>query len=70
MFGGSLGQHAGARLRRRRIPERVTELVLRGIFMLRRSELRWFYQEGASQIFPDALDALPRADPRRSSAAI
>src|SRR3712207_8021872 len=34
-------------------PERVTELVLRGIFTLRRPELLWYYQEGASWIFPD-----------------
>ena len=34
-------------------PEVVTELVLRGIFTLRREELLWFYQEGASWIFPD-----------------
>lgn len=34
-------------------PERVTEIILRGIFMLRRMELAWFYQEGASLIFPD-----------------
>jgi proline iminopeptidase len=32
----------------------VTELVLRGIFLLRREEIRWFYQEGASWVFPDA----------------
>lgn len=34
-------------------PARCTELVLRGIFMLRPQELRWYYQEGASNIFPD-----------------
>ncbi|MCA3555358.1 prolyl aminopeptidase [Aestuariivirga sp.] len=34
-------------------PERVTELITRGIFTLRRSEIRWFYQEGADQLFPD-----------------
>ncbi len=34
-------------------PERVTELVLRGIFTLRRQELDWFYEGGASAIFPD-----------------
>ncbi len=33
--------------------ERVSELILRGIFTLRREELRWFYQEGASWLFPD-----------------
>lgn len=34
-------------------PERVTALILRGIFLCRPSEIRWFYQEGASQLFPD-----------------
>jgi proline iminopeptidase len=34
-------------------PERVAELVLRGIFTLRRAELLWYYQEGASWLFPD-----------------
>ncbi len=37
-------------------PERVSELILRGIFLLRRTELLWFYQEGCSWIFPDAFD--------------
>ena len=32
----------------------MTELVLRGIFLLRKEEIRWFYQEGASWVFPDA----------------
>jgi proline iminopeptidase len=34
-------------------PERVSELILRGIFLLRRAELLWFYQEGCSWIYPD-----------------
>ena len=38
-------------------PDKVSELVLRGIFMLRPQELKWFYQEGASFIFPDAWEA-------------
>ena len=38
-------------------PERVTELVLRGIFLLRKAELDWFYQEGCSWIFPDAFES-------------
>ena len=33
--------------------DRVTELVLRGIFTLRRVELDWFYEGGASAMFPD-----------------
>lgn len=37
-------------------PERVTGLVLRGIFLCRPSEIRWFYQDGAHQIFPDAWE--------------
>lgn len=37
-------------------PERVLGLVLRGIFLLTDKEIRWFYQEGASNIFPDAYD--------------
>ena len=31
----------------------MTELVLRGIFLLRKRELNWFYQEGASYLYPD-----------------
>ena len=34
-------------------PQYVTELILRGIFTLRRAELLWFYQEGASWLYPD-----------------
>ncbi|UOF00779.1 prolyl aminopeptidase [Bdellovibrio reynosensis] len=37
-------------------PEKVRALVLRGIFLCRPSEIKWFYQEGASQIFPDVWD--------------
>jgi proline iminopeptidase len=35
-------------------PERVESLVLRGVFLLTERELRWFYQDGASMLFPDA----------------
>jgi proline iminopeptidase len=38
-------------------PEHVTELVLRGIFLLRKAELDWFYQEGCSWIFPEAFES-------------
>ena len=38
-------------------PERVSELVLRGIFTLREREVRWFYQEGASWLLPEAFEA-------------
>jgi proline iminopeptidase len=36
-------------------PTRVSALILRGIFLLRRAELDWFYQEGASWLFPEAF---------------
>ena len=38
-------------------PDRVTELIVRGIFTLRKSEIRWFYQEGADALFPDAWES-------------
>ncbi|TPV93804.1 MAG: prolyl aminopeptidase [Myxococcales bacterium FL481] len=55
VFGGSWGSTLGLCYAQTH-PERVSELVLRGIFMLRTSELRWFYQEGASHLFPDAWE--------------
>jgi len=52
VFGGSWGS-ALALAYAQTHPERVTELVLRGIFTLRRPELDWFYEGGAAAIFPD-----------------
>jgi proline iminopeptidase len=37
-------------------PGRVTEMVLRGIFTLRKAEVDWFYQKGASFLFPELFD--------------
>tara|TARA_Y100001934_G_scaffold7361_1_gene10002 strand:+ start:3262 stop:4215 length:954 start_codon:yes stop_codon:yes gene_type:complete len=62
VFGGSWGSTLGVTYAQTH-PERVSELVLRGIFMLRRSELLWFYQEGASHIFPDAWENYVAAIP-------
>ena len=62
VFGGSWGSTLGLAYAQTH-PHRVTELVLRGIFMLRRSELIWFYQHGASHIFPDAWDSYLEAIP-------
>ena len=55
VFGGSWGSTLALAYAEAH-PQAVTELVLRGIFMLRRWELEWFYQEGCSRIFPDAWD--------------
>jgi proline iminopeptidase len=52
VFGGSWGSTLALAYAESH-PERVTELVLRGIFMLRKAELDWFYQAGASSLFPD-----------------
>ncbi len=55
VFGGSWGSTLSLAYAERH-PARVRGLVLRGIFMLRPHEIRWFYQEGASFLFPDAWD--------------
>lgn len=52
VFGGSWGSTL-ALAYAQTYPQRVSDLVLRGIFTLRRAELHWYYQEGASWIFPD-----------------
>jgi proline iminopeptidase len=65
VFGGSWGSTLALAYAQAH-PNRVTELVLRGIFMLRRWELEWFYQEGASRLFPEAwadyLAAIPEVE--------
>ena len=53
VFGGSWGSTLALAYSQTH-PERCQGLILRGIFMLRQKEIRWFYQEGASNIFPDA----------------
>ncbi|MCY1012954.1 prolyl aminopeptidase [Nannocystis pusilla] len=55
VFGGSWGSTLALAYAQKH-PRKVTEMVLRGIFLLRRSELRWFYQDGASALFPDAWE--------------
>lgn len=55
VFGGSWGSTLALAYAQRH-PERVTELVLRGIFLLRRSEIDWYYNGGAGQLFPEAWE--------------
>jgi proline iminopeptidase len=54
VFGGSWGSTLALAYAQTH-PQRVSELVLRGIFLLRRSEIEWFYQDphGAASIYPD-----------------
>ncbi|MFC4528426.1 prolyl aminopeptidase [Dyella halodurans] len=65
VFGGSWGSTLALAYAQTH-PDRVTELVLRGIFMLRRWELEWFYQKGCDALYPDAwesfLHAIPEAE--------
>ncbi len=62
VFGGSWGSTLSLAYSQTH-PERCNGLILRGIFMLRSEELRWFYQEGASYIFPDAWEEYVRPIP-------
>ena len=55
VFGGSWGS-ALALAYAETHPDRVTELVLRGIFTLRRAELDFYYNGGAGQLFPDLYE--------------
>lgn len=62
VFGGSWGSTlalAYAQTHR----DRCTGLILRGIFTLRPEEIRWFYQSGASYIFPDSWETYLAAIP-------
>lgn len=52
VLGGSWGV-ALALAYAERHPERVSELVLRGVYMLTKAELDWYYQFGVSEMFPD-----------------
>lgn len=56
VFGGSWGS-ALALAYAQTHPARVTEMVLRGIFTLRQQELLWYYQHGASMLYPDLWEA-------------
>jgi proline iminopeptidase len=55
VFGGSWGSTLALAYALTH-PDRVEGLVLRGIFLLTQKELRWFYQDGAAMLFPDAWE--------------
>ena len=65
LFGGSWGSTLSL-VYAEQYPHRVTEMILRGIFLLRRREIEWYYQEGASRIFPEAwakyLEPIPEEE--------
>uniref|UniRef100_A0A803MC62 Proline iminopeptidase n=1 Tax=Chenopodium quinoa TaxID=63459 RepID=A0A803MC62_CHEQI len=55
VFGGSWGSTLALAYSQSH-PDKVTGLVLRGIFLLRKKEIDWFYEGGAATIFPDAWE--------------
>jgi proline iminopeptidase len=55
VFGGSWGSTLSLAYAETH-PDRTASLILRGIFLCRPSEIRWFYQEGAHAIFPDVWE--------------
>ncbi|OWV34653.1 prolyl aminopeptidase [Pacificimonas flava] len=55
VFGGSWGSTLSLAYAEAH-PERVTELVLRGIFTFREEEIDWFYRSGVPKMFPDAYE--------------
>ncbi|KAL4260430.1 Proline iminopeptidase [Pleurotus pulmonarius] len=66
VFGGSWGSTLSLAYAEAH-PDRVKSLVLRGIFTLRKSELKFFYQDGAGHLFPEAWDdfVAPIPEPER-----
>ena len=62
VFGGSWGSTLALAYAETH-PGRVRSLTLRGIFLCRRQEIRWFYQEGASWIFPDVWEEYEKVIP-------
>jgi proline iminopeptidase len=62
VFGGSWGSTLALAYAETH-PARVRQLVLRGIFLCRPDEIRWFYQAGANAIFPDSWEEYVRAIP-------
>ena len=63
VFGGSWGSTLSLAYSQR-YPERVTEIILRGIFLFDEYEIYWMYAEGgASQVYPDKWDEFEQAIP-------
>jgi proline iminopeptidase len=63
VFGGSWGSTLSLAYAQA-YPERVTELVLRGIFLFSQSELDWLYKYGASELYPEGWDSFVSLIPK------
>ncbi|HEX8559396.1 MAG TPA: prolyl aminopeptidase [Pyrinomonadaceae bacterium] len=62
VFGGSWGSTLSLAYAETH-PDRVRSLCLRGIFLCRPKEIRWFYQEGANWLFPDVWEEYEKVIP-------
>jgi proline iminopeptidase len=62
VFGGSWGSTLSLAYAQTH-PQRARQLVLRGIFLCRPKEIQWFYQQGASAIFPDVWEEYVKVIP-------
>jgi len=67
VFGGSWGSTLALAYAETH-PDRVAQLVLRGIFLCRPKEIEWFYQKGASAIFPDVWEEYLKVIPENERA--
>ncbi len=67
VFGGSWGATLALAYAQRHV-ERVSELVIRGVTSMSRSDLHWCYQYGVSQIFPDAWESFTKHIPASEQA--
>ena len=63
VFGGSWGSTLALAYAQTH-PDRVSELILRGIYMLTKPELDWYYQFGVSEIFPDKWEGFQAPIPK------
>ena len=69
VFGGSWGSTLALTYAQSHA-ERVTELVLRGIFTIRKQEIDWYYQQGASRIYPDKWERFVAPIPEAERGAL
>ena len=69
VFGGSWGSTLSL-ISRNLAPRTRTFIHPRGIFMCRKSELHWFYQDGASHVFPDAFEPYQQHIPADEQSAL
>ena len=69
LFGGSWGSTLSL-VYAETHPDRVLGMILRGIFLCRRKEIDWFYQSGASRIFPDYWQEFVKPIPHKERDAM